>query len=91
VSTLTERLDSAEVQYIIRSIHSLDETEADRLLTDRQIEVLRTASEMGYYSMPREVTQKEVADRLGVTKATCNTLLQRVESSVFGWFVSEHV
>jgi predicted DNA binding protein len=39
-------------------------------LTDRQLEVVRTAFEAGYYEWPRECTGEEVAEELGISSAT---------------------
>lgn len=41
-------------------------------LTDRQLEVLRTAYFSGYYEWPREMTGEEVAELLGVSQPTVN-------------------
>lgn len=39
-------------------------------LTERQLEVLRTAYESGYYQRPRETTGEELAGRLDISVAT---------------------
>jgi|AntRauMinimDraft_4_1070384.scaffolds.fasta_scaffold00181_30 hypothetical protein len=59
----------------------------ERLLTDRQREILRTATELGYYDVPRRATLTEVADHAGIAKSTCSELLQRVERAVVHEFV----
>lgn len=55
----------------------------DRLLTDRQREVLDAALEVGYYDEPREATQADVADRVGLSAATVGEHLRRIEGTVF--------
>jgi predicted DNA binding protein len=39
-------------------------------LTDRQLEVLTTAYEMGYFQRPKGANATEVADRLGIAQST---------------------
>ncbi|MCU4972157.1 PAS domain S-box protein [Halobacteria archaeon AArc-m2/3/4] len=45
-------------------------------LTDRQLEVLRTAYYAGFFDWPRESTGEEIADMLGVTQPTVNRHLR---------------
>lgn len=58
-------------------------------LTDRQREVLDVAIRAGYYENPRQVSQREVAERLGITPGTVSQTLRRIESNVFSEFVVE--
>ena len=51
-------------------------------LTDRQLEVFRTAVELGYYEIPRRATHEEIADRLGVAPSTVDEHLRKAESRV---------
>ncbi|WP_101294537.1 helix-turn-helix domain-containing protein [Halegenticoccus soli] len=51
-------------------------------LTDRQLEVVETALEMGYYEIPRRTTHQEIARRLGCAPSTVNEHLRKVESRV---------
>lgn len=53
-------------------------------LTDRQREVLDAAIDIGYYEMPRRATQRELAERLGLSAGTVSEHLQKVEARVFG-------
>lgn len=48
-------------------------------LTDRQQEVIRTAFDMGYYEVPREVSTEEVAAELDLDPSTVSEHLQRAE------------
>ncbi len=59
---------------------NLDEVAA--LLTDRQREILATAVEMGYYEVPRETTQREIAAALDIAPGTVTEHLQKIESKV---------
>ena len=51
-------------------------------LTDRQLEVFRTAVESGYYEIPRRATHKEIADSLGCAPSTIDEHLRKAESRV---------
>lgn len=51
-------------------------------LTDRQREVVRTAHEMGYYEIPRQVPTEEVAAELGLDQSTVSEHLQRAERNL---------
>lgn len=48
-------------------------------LTPRQVEVLETAFEAGYYEWPRETTGREVACTLGITSATFSEHIHTAE------------
>ena len=58
-----------------------------RLLTDRQQEVLEAAVEMGYYSAPRQATQEDVANCVGLASATIGEHLQKIEERIFSALV----
>lgn len=58
-----------------------DETPLDRL-TERQIEAVETAFEMGFYEVPREATTADVAAALDIDPATLSEHLQRAERNV---------
>ena len=52
-------------------------------LTDRQVEVLRTALSAGYFEWPREHDSSQVASRLDITQPTFNKHLRIVERETF--------
>lgn len=60
-----------------------DEAAFTRLLTTRQQEVVETAVEMGYYSVPRESTLDDVAAVVGIASTTAGDHLRKVEERVF--------
>lgn len=91
LSAFGDALDEAGIDYDIEYVADAGSDEADRLLTPRQQEVLLAAVDRGYYATPRETTLTEVADDMGVSKATCSDVLHRAEGSIVGWFVDEHV
>ena len=51
-------------------------------LTDRQLEVFRTAVESGYYEIPRRATHEEIADSLECAPSTVDEHLRKAESRV---------
>lgn len=51
-------------------------------LTDRQLEVIETAVEHGYYDVPSRATQQDIADELGCAPSTVDEHLRKAESSV---------
>jgi DNA-binding CsgD family transcriptional regulator len=51
-------------------------------LTDRQREVVRTAYDMGYYEVPREVSTGDVAAELDLDPSTVAEHLQRAERNL---------
>ncbi|WP_123538434.1 helix-turn-helix domain-containing protein [Halosimplex salinum] len=91
LSNLRTQLDDLGISFAIEHVREIDASQADRLLTDRQQEVLLAAVEAGYYRAPREATLGDVADALGVANATCSDVLHRAEGHIVDWFVDEHV
>lgn len=51
-------------------------------LTDRQIEILRTALAAGYYDIPRRATQRDLAAELGLSRGTIGDHLRRIEVKI---------
>jgi predicted DNA binding protein len=51
-------------------------------LTDRQLEVFKTAVDEGYYDVPRRATHKDIADSLGCAPSTVDEHLRKAESRV---------
>lgn len=58
------------------------ETEHGGLLTDRQRELLVVAEQEGYYQIPRETTQGELASILNLAPGTVSEHLQRIEAKL---------
>lgn len=60
--------------------------EARRLvsrLTGRQQEILELAVEEGYYRDPRQVTHRELAEKIGLSPGTVGEHLRKIEERVF--------
>ena len=56
-------------------------------MTDRQLEAVATAVEIGYYAVPREAGLADVAAALGCAESTASNLLRKAEASVMGRLV----
>lgn len=74
-------------------IHRLGEytPEAEGLLevlTDRQLEVLETAIDAGYYDVPRGATHDEIAAALDCAPSTASEHLRRIESRIMSSLVA---
>lgn len=52
-------------------------------LADEQLTVLETAYNMGYFDVPREVSAKDVADRLDISQSTFSERLRTAERNLF--------
>jgi predicted DNA binding protein len=52
------------------------------MLTERQQETLRAATEAGYYNVPREATHKDIAERLDRSDGTVGEHLRKIEAKV---------
>jgi len=53
-------------------------------LTPAQEEALETAYRTGYFTVPRDATASEVADRIGISKSAFLERLRRAQSAFFG-------
>jgi len=51
-------------------------------LTADQIEVLRTAYEMGHFAVPQQATSEEVAEALGIGRSTLSERLRRAQNGL---------
>lgn len=58
-----------------------------RLLTTRQQEVLEAAVTVGYYNAPRDGTQEDVAEHVGIAPTTAGEHLRKIEERVFDTLV----
>lgn len=74
--------DSLAVELVEIGEYEPSNEDPGALLTDRQLEVLDAAIEVGYYEEPREGTQADVADAVGLAPATVGEHLRRIEGKV---------
>lgn len=89
LSALGRQLDDADITYSVERITDVDADPADELLTDRQLELLRAAFDAGYYDAPRTATLTEVAESVGVAKATASDVLHRAEGRLIRQFIED--
>jgi predicted DNA binding protein len=82
---LRTTLDAERSAYELQSL--VGTTDADVLLTDRQLELLETAVRCGYFEVPRKCTLAELAEMVGIDKATASTVLRRGEAKIVKWFL----
>lgn len=81
LTAFRDELDDADIDYQVTRVTNAA-PEPDRLLTDRQREVLDVAIAAGYYDVPRESTLTDLAERLGVNKSVVSRVLHRAESRI---------
>lgn len=54
----------------------------------RQRAVLNTATELGYYEIPRQATLADIADELDITKTTASNHLRKAEGRIIEFLVT---
>jgi len=59
-------------------------------LTDRQLQTLLTAYELGYYRTPRQTTTEELARSFHLTRPTCEEHLRKAENKIIS-SVAQHL
>ncbi len=86
LNDLREVMDGSPLTYELLSL--VEGTDIERLLTDRQRDVLETAVRMGYFEVPRDCTLEELAHDCGADKSTISTILRRGEAQIVKSFIS---
>jgi hypothetical protein len=86
VADLRDTFPSLDVKRLLRSegdpdTHNLVFVDRGRL-TERQLEVLQTAHDMGYFSHPKGANAGEVADTLDITRSTFSEHLAAAQSKL---------
>jgi len=54
--------------------------ELSSLLTERQQEILDTATDLGYYEVPRQATHQDIAEELDLSTTTVGEHLRKIEA-----------
>lgn len=84
--TIRNVLRNFEKAGVVPELHRLGDYEGGEqtleALTDRQLEVLQTAYEVGFYDVPREATIDEVAGEMDIEEGTISEHLQRAERNI---------
>ena len=60
----------------------VDRVDVTTLLTDRQLEVLEVALAKGYYEIPRQATNEDIAGELDCSTSTVGEHLRKIESRI---------
>ncbi|USZ66703.1 helix-turn-helix domain-containing protein [Halorussus salilacus] len=91
-SRAIQRATSSLPEGVDLSLERIGEYEPDTgrlsgVLTDRQLELFELAVAAGYFEVPRETTQRELAAKLDVAPGTVGEHLQRIESKLVSLYV----
>jgi hypothetical protein len=93
VGDLRERYPDVDIRRLVRSPtsgHPEDTVFVDRgKLTERQLEVLTTAYDRGYFDRPRGANATELADELGIDPSTFAEHLRAAQSKLVGEVLEE--
>lgn len=88
VGELRDRYPPVDVQRLLQP--PLEGTPEDQVfvnrgrLTDRQLEVLEAAYEMGYFERPKQANATEIADGLGIAQSTFTEHLMTAQRKLLG-------
>lgn len=66
----------------VERIGSQPSTPTGTVLSDRQAEAIQAAFDLGYYSIPRQATHKDVAEALDCAPSTASEHLQKAEAAL---------
>jgi len=78
-----ETADALDLEVVRTGEYDPDTRRFARSLTSRQVEALAAAVDVGYYRAPREATQDDVAEAVGLAPSTVGTHLRKIEARVF--------
>lgn len=81
IPSLLNHLSRGGVEYKVTEISPIS---PDVPLTTRQLNVLKSAMEMGLYDFPRRITQDGLAMKMGIKPSTLNEILRRAEKNILG-------
>lgn len=84
LSALKTQFDMMGVDFEVAYLY--ETTSSERLLTDRQEEIIGQAIEAGYYDTPRDCTLTELAAELEIAKSTLSETLHRAEGRIVKQF-----
>lgn len=81
-AALTAVPDDVSVRVLKAGPYTPSERRLLEPLTDRQLEVFRTAVDRGYYDLPRRATHKDLAGELDCAPSTVDEHLRKAEARV---------
>ncbi|WP_336364453.1 helix-turn-helix domain-containing protein [Halalkalicoccus salilacus] len=75
--------DEHGMRFDVVRIYALDDDRKGRFgLTDEQQDTLAAATKLGYYDVPRRITQAELAEKLGVSHQALSERLRRAQKTL---------
>ncbi len=89
LSELGGQLDEFGISFSVEYIRQ--EPDQERLLTDRQQEVIEAAVEAGYYDTPRQCSLTDLAAQIDIAKSTCSNTLHRAEEAIIKEYVKREI
>lgn len=85
LSALGDQFEALGINYRVAYFHQSHDD--NQVLTDHQRELIEAANELGYYDTPRECTQTELAEHLGLAKSSVSETLHRAEERIIKSFI----
>jgi predicted DNA binding protein len=87
LSALGTQLREFGIPFTVDELHQ--QIEPEQLLTERQLRLVETAVEQGYYDTPRACSLTELAAETGIAKSTCSETLHRAEERIIKRFLED--
>lgn len=85
LSDLGTQLQEFGIPFTVNEVHR--RIEPEKLLTERQLSLVRAAVENGYYDTPRRCSLTELAEDVDLAKSTCSETLHRAEEKIVKQFL----
>lgn len=84
LSNFRQRCSDLDIALDVQRVYSVsaDQIDMEYGLTSKQRETLITALEMGYFHVPRETTQQELAEELGIQSSSASETLRRATAEL---------
>jgi len=83
---VTTLVDSLEAKGTVVKFLSITPIDHERVLTTRQMDIIRLAFEQGYYELPKKTSIKKLARRFKIAPSSLAETLQRGERKIIGLF-----
>lgn len=80
LSALGTQLAEFGIPFTVNEVHQ--HIEPEQLLTDRQLRLVRTAVDHGYYDTPRQSSLTDLAEEVDLAKSTMSETLHRAEEQI---------
>jgi len=87
---IREFLAERDIDMQVERLYEATDDRSEGLLTDEQLAALATAYEMGYFDVPREATQADVATALDISPASLSERLKRGQQRLLERYLADH-